>query len=432
MPRRPLRLALSILAATAVCTAAPTGAAGASPRGLVGGVALTPYMGVNTWYSVGSQVNEDVVTGIANSVAANGLEAAGYNLVWIDGGWWDGTRDAAGNIVVSPTQWPHGMSWVASYLHAKGLKAGIYIDAGSDGCGGPHQGSYGHYQQDVNTFAAWGFDVVKVDFCGGRRLGLDPRTAFRSFATAITNDSPHRPMLLNICNGYFADRFGTDNPPYERSAYGSWAFAPAIAGSWRTGGDIGLPGNVSFAGVLQNLDFDALHPYAASPGHWNDPDYLVPDAGMTLPEAQAQFSMWSIVAAPLILGDDVRTIPPLTQAMVTNPEAIAIDQDRLGIQGWLGARSGPMDVWVRPLVGGARAVAFLNRGTTPASMSVSAATLGLAAARHYQVRDVWAHTTTQSGPGFTRTLPGESAILLRVTAVKPPPKPKPKPPAKHP
>ena len=422
---------MTVLWATAFI--APLSGRAAAAGGLVGGVALTPYMGVNTWYSVGDQVNEGVVTGIANSVSASGLESAGYNVVWIDGGWWQGARDPAGNIVVDPNQWPHGMAWIASYLHARGLKAGIYTDAGSDGCVGPHQGSYGRYQQDVNTFAAWGFDLVKVDFCGGRRLGLDPRSAFRSFVAAITADSPHRRMLLNICNGYFADRFGTDNPPYERSAYGSWAFAPAIAGSWRTAGDIGNPGDVTFGGVLQNLDYDALHPYAAGPGHWNDPDYLVPDEGMTPAEAQAQFSMWTIVAAPLVLGDDVRTMPPLTRAMVTNPEAIAIDQDRLGIQGWVAAQSGSMSAWVRPLAGGARAVAFLNRGTAPATMSVSAMTLGLTPASRYQVQDVWAHTTTRSGSAFTRTVPGASAILLRVTAITPPPKPKPKPttPSKH-
>jgi alpha-galactosidase len=376
-------------------------------------------MGVNTWYAVGTQVNENVVVGMANAMVSNGLVAAGYTILWIDGGWWNGARDARGTIVAPAAQWPHGMSWLTAYLHALGIHAGIYTDVGHNGCTGPGIGSYGHYQQDANTFAAWGFDAVKADFCGGRRLSLNPGVAYSSFASALAADSPHRPILLNICNGYAAERFGPENPPYNGSAYAAYRYAGAIAGSWRTSGDIGIPQNVAFSGVLANLDQDSLHPYVARPGHWNDPDYLVPDAGMTLAEAQAQFTMWSIVAAPLVLGDDARTMPPQTRAMVTNPEAIAIDQDRLGTQGWLAARAGQVDVWVRPLAGGARAVAFLNRGTVPASISVDASTLGLESARSYQVRDVWAHTTTRNGARFRKTLPGDSAMLMRVIAVRP-------------
>jgi alpha-galactosidase len=390
-------------------------AAGPALGELRSGVALTPYMGVDTWYAVGTQVNEGVVTGMANSMAASGLVAAGYDILWIDGGWWSGARDSSGNIVVSQGQWPHGMRWLTGYLHARGIHAGIYTDAGENGCTSPGAGSYGRYQADVNTFAAWGFDAVKVDFCGGSHMRLDPRVAYRAFGAAIHADSPHRAMLFNICDGNTPDKYGPEEPPYDESAYGAYAFDPAVAGSWRTSGDIGVPGNVDFAGVLRNLDWDAIHPFAATPGHWNDPDYLVPDAGMIPAEAQAQFSLWAILAAPLMLSDDVRTMPPLTREMVTNREAIAIDQDRLGIQGWLVARAGEVDVWARPVANGDRAVALLNRGSAPASVSISAAALGLGSKRRYRVRDVWAHTTRTVTAVIRRTVPGDSAFLLRVS-----------------
>ncbi len=401
----------------------------ASPAlGQLPDLAPTPYMGVDTWYAVGNQVNENVVTSMANAMVSQGLVAAGYNTLWIDSGWWNGARDVSGNIAVSPTLWPHGMSWLTTYLHARGIRAGIYTDAGSSGCTVQGAGSYGHYQTDVNQFAAWGFDAIKVDFCGGAHMNLDPRVAYRQFDAAIQNDSPRRPMLFNVCDGYLPNRFSPGNPPYGESAWTAYAFDPA-ATSWRTNSDIGGPGFVSFAGVLSNLDWDSMHPYAAGPGHWNDPDYLVPDEGMTPTEAQAQFSMWSILAAPLMLSNNILTMPLATLQMVSDRAAIAIDQDRLGIQGWLVARSGNMDVWVRPLAGGARAVALLNRGATPALASVTFAALGFPqpkvkpAGKHkprpkpprYRVVDVWTQVTRTVTTVIRRSVPGDSAFLLRVS-----------------
>jgi alpha-galactosidase len=394
-------------------------------------------MGVDTWYAVGTQVNESVVTSMANTMVTNGLVAAGYNILWLDSGWWGGARDAAGNIVVSPTQWPHGLVWLTAYLHARGIRAGIYTDAGNTGCTIPGAGSYGHYQADVDQFAAWGFDAVKVDFCGGKRIGLDPAGAYRAFGAAIQADSPHRPMLFNICDGFVPDRFGPGNPPYANSAYGAYAFDPA-ATSWRTSADIGGPGSVSFSSMLSNLDWDSMHPYAAGPGHWNDPDYLVPEEGMTPTQSQAQFSMWAMVAAPLMLSDDIRTMQFPTLQMVTNPRVIAIDQDRLGIQGWLASRSGNLDVWVKPLANGDRAVALLNRGLAPLPASVSASALGFVLKPRtgfrtlYTVVNVWTQAAYIVKSGIRTTVPGESASLFRVSAqLKPVPKPKPTPAPKH-
>src|SRR5438445_9160697 len=167
---------------------------------LENGLARTPYQGWNTFYGLGDSFDQATIQSVADAMVSRGLRSAGYRYVWIDGGWWKGTRDASGNITVDAARWPEGMKAVADYIHAKGLLAGIYTDAGSDGCGGAGQGSYGHYQQDANQFAAWGFDAVKVDFCGGAEDHLRPASAYAAFHAAIEANSSHRSMLLSVCD----------------------------------------------------------------------------------------------------------------------------------------------------------------------------------------------------------------------------------------
>jgi alpha-galactosidase len=374
-------------------------------------LARTPYQGWNTYYGLGSDFNEQVIKDEANALVNRGLKAAGYNYVWLDGGWWSGTRDTAGNITVSSKQWPDGMKAVADYIHSLGLKAGIYTDSGINGCGGANQGSYGRYQQDVNQFAAWGYDAVKVDFCGGEQQHLDPATAYGQFRDALLHNSSHRPMLFNICNPFV---------PYTgalpgRSAWDSYKFGPTTGNSWRTDTDAGFVRNVVFRDVLRNLDDDAKHPEAAGPGHWNDPDFLAPEVGMTSDEAQAQFSMWSIVAAPLIIGSDVKSLSASSIAMLTNREVLAVDQDRLGIQGTAIETSGTTQVWTRPLSNGDWAVALLNRGTAPQVISTTAAKVGLPHSGTYALRDLWNHTTTETAGTISATVAPHSAVLLRVS-----------------
>lgn len=401
----PLGLALGFM----LTTAAPPALA------LSNGLARTPYMGWNTYYGLGAKFNEQTIISVTDAMVSRGLQAAGYQYVWLDGGWWSGTRDGNGNITVSSTQWPHGMQWIADYIHSKGLKAGIYTDAGHDGCGGANQGSYGHYQQDVDQFATWGFDAVKVDFCGGHALGLNPATAYGQFRDALLNNSSHRPILFNICNPFPPNVFGPNNPPLEQSAYYSYSFGPTTGNSWRTDTDVGFVHSVLWPDVLRNLGHDAAHPEAAGPGHWNDPDYLGPGLGMTDAEAQAQFSMWSIVAAPLIVGSDIRSLSATTLAMLTNPEAIAIDQDVLGTQGIRIAQEGNGDVWVKPLANGDRAVALLNRGTTPLTITTNATAIGIGHASSYLLRDVWAHQTTETAGQISATVAPHSAMLYHVS-----------------
>jgi alpha-galactosidase len=406
-----------MLAAAMAQGAAAVGAqpAAAATTGSFNGQALTPYMGWNTYYGLGSTYDEATIESVADYLVSSGLAAAGYKIVWLDAGWWSGTRDAEGNITVSSTQWPGGMSAVTSYIHSKGLLAGIYTDAGENGCGGANEGSYGHYQQDVNTFASWGFDAVKVDFCGGSQLQLDPEQAYSQFSQAILNDSPRRPMIFNICNPFEPGEYGNGYPPYDRSVYDSYSYAPGIANSWRTDTDVGFTGSIAFSDVLRNLDADAAHPEAAGPGHWNDPDYLGPELGMTQAEFQAQLSMWSMVAAPLIIGSDVRTLSASSIQMLENPQILAIDQDPAGVQGTMLTSEGAGQVWAKPLADGDQAVALLNTGTSPLTISTTASALGLPHASTYNLRDVWQHTTTETAGRIAANVPGDSVVVYRVS-----------------
>ena len=406
-------LAALALAATSVVVPVATAQPAAA---LDNGLARTPYMGWNTYYGLGGKFDEQTIKAEADAMVSRGLAAAGYKYVWLDGGWWQGQRDAQGNMTVDPQQWPDGMKAVADYIHSKGLLAGIYTDAGAQGCGGNDEGSYGHYQQDADTFAAWGFDAVKVDFCGGTTMHLDPAVAYAQFRDALLNNSSHRPMLFNICNPMVPEYHGV---PYDRSAYVSYTFGPQTGNSWRTYTDIGFSHSIQWSDVLRNYDKNALHPEAAGPGHWNDPDYLGPELGMTTPEAQAQFSLWAVAAAPLIIGSDVRALSQQTIDMLTNPDVIAIDQDPLGVQGTRIAQQGQGDVWVKPLANGDRAVALLNRGATPRTISTTAAALGFDDAGGYVEHNLWTGRITESGSTIAATVPADSVVLVRVSASTP-------------
>jgi alpha-galactosidase len=404
-------------AATAPARAVPAAAQGArSSPSAINDLARTPYLGWNTYYGLGSAYDYNTIKSVTDSLVSRGLKDAGYQYVWLDGGWWSGTRDAQGGITVDPEQWPSGMKAVADYIHSRGLKAGIYTDAGKDGCGGTAQGSYGHYQQDADQFASWGYDAVKVDFCGGTNMHLVPATAYGQFRDALLNNSGHRPMLFNICNPFTPGAAGPGDPPLERSVYTSYTFGPTTGNSWRTDTDVGFVHSVQWPDVLRNLDHDAAHPEAAGPGHWNDPDYLGPELGMTADQARAQFTMWSVLAAPLIVGSDVRALSQSTVDMLTNRDVLAVDQDRLGVQGTKIATRGPGDVWVRPLANGDRAVALLNRGGTPLTITTSATAAGLGQASRYTLDDLWSHTRTESAGTIRATVPPGSAVLYRVSA----------------
>ena len=392
----------------------------AGPVGNASGAALavTPWMGWNTWYSYGWSFDEARIRGIANHLVSDGFAAKGYKLVWLDAGWWHGSRRADGSIQISTIQWPHGMRWLVQYLHSRGLRAGIYTDAGRDGCLGANTGSYGHIQQDMNTFATWGFDAVKVDFCSGSQMGLDPAAIYAAYGRAIAGNSARRRMIFVICDPI---------PPH-----GSWRFGPDLAQGWRTGSDIAAGGTGSgaivtwsgfrysgFVGsVLGNLDDDAAHGRVAGPGHWSDPDYLQAGAPtLTAVEQQSQFSMWAMLAAPLIIGRDLTTFSPSTRSMLQNAEVIALDQDARGAQGAMTSDDHGLQVWCKPLAGrGASAVALLNRTAGSADITVSWKGVGLHGP--VRVRDLWRHRNLGSyATRYRARVSPHATVLVKVQEI---------------
>ena len=389
--------------------------AGAQSARGAGVTAATPYMGWDTYFAFGGNYSEATVLRQASELVSLGLERRGYRYVWLDAGWWHGTRAANGQITISSRQWPHGLAWLTRTLHAAGLLVGLYTDAGPNGCGGAGQGSYGHYQQDVDTFASWGFDAVKVDFCGGAEYHLSPVAAYSAFHAAIEASPSHRPMLLSICNFLQPEQYGEGRPALDESAFSSYSFGPTVGNSWRTDTDVGFPGNVPFVDVLRNIDADAAAPQAAGPGHWNDPDYLAPDQGMSAAQFRSQLSMWAMLAAPLMISDNLTKISSASLSAVRNTEVIAIDQDPGGVQGTLLSSSGNGQVWVKPLIDGSRAVALLNRGSSATRIETSATAVGLPPASSYALRNVWTHTTSSTRGSISVEAPAQSTVLLRVS-----------------
>jgi alpha-galactosidase len=387
-----------------------------------------PYMGWNPYYASLGGSNEATFEAVANSLISTGLQNAGYRIFWLDFGWASGARDSSGQLVVDSTKWPDGMLGFTNWLHQHGFLAGIYTDAGPSGCSGQGVGSYGHYQQDADTFAAWGFDAVKVDFCGAGQqlepLGYTPQQLYTQFSDAIGNNSSGRPMILNACNFWTPGQINGTLPTTANSSWDNFQWAPSVAQSWRTDTDIGFVGNIQFKWVLRNLDKDATHPEAAGPpsssiawGHWNDPDYLGPQLGMTSTQAQSQFSMWAMLAAPLILGSDPRTLSSSTLSMLENANVIAIDQDSLGAQGsLLSQNSTGQQVWVKPLAGGARAVALFNRGTSAAQITTTTSAAGLPAASRYTLLNAWTNQVSRTKSKITAFVQPDAVVLFRVTA----------------
>ncbi|WP_243638851.1 glycoside hydrolase family 27 protein [Streptacidiphilus pinicola] len=375
-------------------------------------------MGWNTYYAIGGSPTESSVESVANSLVSTGLAAAGYNYVWLDGGWQASTpRNAQGQLVANPAEFPDGIAALASWLHARGLKLGIYTDAGvynSADCG---LGSGNYYQQDADQFASWGVDAIKVDFLCGIAEDMNPGPAFTQFSQAIAKSG--RQMLLAVCNP-LTSAWGTSNP----SAYYAWnnyTFGPTIADSWRTDTDIayGTPTAGEFANVLRNLDDNQAHPEATGPGHYNDPDNLIPmrplsGGGYELDQTQstAQFEMWAEMASPLVLGSDPRTLPQAMLNTLANPEIIAVDQDPLDVQGVAIASSSTGTVYSKVLSGtGRRAVVLLNRSSTAQSMSVQFAQAGLSG--NVDVRDLTARADLGSSTtSYTTTVPADGTAML--------------------
>jgi alpha-galactosidase len=357
------------------------------------GLARTPPMGWNSWNKFANLVDDATVRGIADAMANNGMRDAGYLYVNIDDTW-EGERDAKGNI--QPNQKFPDMKALADYVHSKGLKLGIYSSPGPNTCEG-YEGSYGHEEQDARTYAAWGIDYLKYDWCGAFTIYKDSemQAVYQKMGDALLASG--RPIVYSLCQYGLAD---------------VWKWAPEVGGNlWRTGGDISDSWeSISRIGFSQ----ERLAPYAR-PGHWNDPDMLeIGNGHMTDTEYRTHMSLWSMLAAPLIAGNDVRNMSASIHDILTNREVIAIDQDTAGRQAKRVWVSGQQEVWTRELSDGDIAVAVFNRAPGDARVTFRWADAGITAAPS-RIRDLWSHTDQKAtGGNYSSEVPGHGVELLRV------------------
>jgi len=322
-------------------------------------LALTPPMGWNSWNKFGCDVSESMIREMADAMVSSGMRDAGYTFINIDD-CWHGERDSLGFIHPNAKRFPSGMKALADYVHSKGLKLGIYSDAGSQTCGGK-PGSRGYEFQDAKMYAEWGIDYLKYDWCNTE--GLKAEGAYKTMTAALKNAG--KPIVLSICE------WGSDNP---------WKWGQNVGHLWRTTGDIFNcfdciedHGTWKSWGVMQILDMQSGLRSYAGPGHWNDPDMLEIGNGKLTPgENRAHFTMWAMIAAPLIAGNDLRNMDPEIKTVLTNKNIIAIDQDSLGVQGYkLDYKvAKDVEIWMKPLKNKEWAVCFLNRGTNDAEFSI--------------------------------------------------------------
>jgi len=374
-------------------------------------LAATPPMGWNSWNKFACNVNEQLIRETADALVATGLRDAGYRYVNIDD-CWQGERDAHGFIQADATRFPSGMKALAGYVHARGLLFGVYSDAGWKTCGG-RPGSRGHEFQDAQTYAAWGVDYLKYDWC--ETGGLKAEGAYQTMAAALRQAG--RPILFSLCE------WGSSQP---------WTWAAPVGHSWRTTGDIfgcfdcvQNNGDWKAFGVLQILDMqDGLRQYAG-PGHWNDPDMLEVGNGLTANQDRAHFSIWAMLAAPLIAGNDIRAMPPAVRAVLGNRAVIAIDQDAAGIQGLRVSAKDGVEVWFRPLAGGDWALMVLNRNQAPRHVSFDWATTivkdelsgrdAAFATTRYALRDLWRDRDAgDTSRPLEADVPAQDVLMLRL------------------
>ncbi|HEY0944999.1 MAG TPA: glycoside hydrolase family 27 protein, partial [Opitutaceae bacterium] len=348
------------------------------------GLAPTPPMGWNSWNTFHNHINEKVVRETADAMVANGMRDAGYRYIVIDDTWSLRQRDANGNLVADPEKFPSGMKALADYVHSKGFKFGLYSCAGKTTCGG-YPGSWGHEFQDARLWASWGIDYLKYDWCDHGTA--DARDAYERISAALR--AAGRPVVLSICE------WGQNKP---------WEWGAKFGHLWRTTGDIydSYDGRKGWeAGwklllnqqheLVPNVGADGLNKFAGPDG-WNDPDMLeVGNDGLTLAESRAHFSLWCILAAPLMAGNDVRHMTPEILAIMTDKEVIAINQDRAGKQGFraLAEPSEHIEIWVKELEKKEWAVCALNTDTQARELTIDWSRLWTIQGPH-AVRDVWA------------------------------------------
>jgi len=377
------------------------------------GLALTPPMGFNTWNTFAKNINEVLIKQTADTMVKNGMRDAGYTYIVIDDCWQLMDRDAQGNLVADPNKFPSGMKALGDYLHDRGFKFGIYSCAGSKTCGG-YPGSQGHEYQDALIFASWGVDYLKYDWC--YTATRDPREAYTTMRDALF--AAKRPVVFSICE------WGGSKP---------WEWAKDVGHLWRTTGDIHACYDCvqrwerGWKNIL-DLQYSLVQPADgqnngigkyAGPGHWNDPDMLeVGRDELSFAESRAHFTLWCVLAAPLMAGADVRKLSPEILAVMTDREALAIDQDSLGKEGWRFRAEPSQEIWVRELANGDWAIALLNTGDKPADLTLSFRDMWFIEGKR-QIHDIWdkKDVGTNEKP-FTKRLDSHDVAFLRLKLIK--------------
>jgi alpha-galactosidase len=356
------------------------------------GLAPTPPMGWNSWNRFQGNIDERLVIETAEAMVASGMRELGYRYVVVDDGWMAAERDRNGDLVPDPVRFPRGIAPVAERVHALGLRFGIYTDAGTKTCMGL-PASLGYEFRDARVFASWGVDYLKVDWC--HTNGMGPEALYAKWAMAL--HATGRPIVLSICE------WGRARP---------WEWAPTRGHLWRTSWDI----QPDWQSIVTILDRQAeLHSFAG-PDHWNDPDMLeVGNGELSLDESRAHFALWAMLAAPLMAGNDLRTMPDDVRDILVAPEIIAVDQDGLGRQARRSAHAARHDLWLRELASGERAIALFNRDTVAQTIGVALADLGFEPQQRVRVRDLWERADRRPSTGeLIISAAPHSATVLRI------------------
>ncbi|HKU19435.1 MAG TPA: glycoside hydrolase family 27 protein [Terriglobales bacterium] len=363
-----------------------------APAGQAQELASTPPMGWNSWNHFACKVTAGNIRAAADAMASNGMKEAGYTYVNIDD-CWQGKRDAQGNI--HPNARFGDIKALADYVHSKGLKIGIYSSPGPQTCA-HHEGSYQHEEQDAKQYAAWGIDYLKYDWCSASRVykPSQMQEVYKKMHDALA--ATGRPIVYSLC------QYGMERV---------WSWGPSVGGNlWRTTGDISDHyDRMALIGFQQN----GLESFAG-PGHWNDPDMLeVGNGGMNHDEYITHMTLWAMLAAPLLAGNDLSRVSAADLAILTNKEVIAVDQDAKGVQGHRVAQQGPLEVWAKPLADGSYAVGLFNRSESPAPVTLELKDIGISGSA--QIRDLWAHRDLGSFTGsYTVTVAKHGAAMLKV------------------
>jgi alpha-galactosidase len=348
-------------------------------------------MGWNSWNHFACKVSDAVVRGAADAIASNGMKQAGYVYVNIDD-CWQGRRDEKG-ILHSNERFPD-MKALADYVHGKGLKLGIYSSPGPKTCA-KYEGSFRHEEQDAQQYAAWGMDYLKYDWCSAEKVykRSEMQAAYKKMHDAL--QSTGRSIVYSLC------QYGLERV---------WEWGPSVGGNlWRTTEDISDDYvTMGFIGFGQ----DGLQKFAG-PGHWNDPDMLeVGNGKMTNDEYRTHMSLWCILAAPLLAGNDLSKMTKATLEILTNPEVIAVDQDPKGIQGHRVSQVGPLEVWVKPLTDGSQAVGLFNRGESVNPVTVKFSDIGFTGSA--TLRNLWAHKDLGSFQDhYTASVPKHGVVVIK-------------------